>query len=108
MSRQLNAKFGTPNPEVFLVYLQDRTGVAACLTQEREAYDLADLIDGTVDHIPLFKSLEAAKQNSNIEYEIDRVASEPSRYPEHVVYVHQRDTNERPRKVQDNATARRG
>lgn len=91
MNHQINAKYGTPNPEVFIVYYQNRTGIAACLTQERHAYDLADLIDGQVDHVPLFRSAKHAGEDSNIAYEIDRVFREPSPYPINAVYVSKRD-----------------
>ena len=80
-NRSLTAKLALPNPEVYIVYYQGNKRIAACLARERDAYDLADLIDGLVDHVPLFKNLEQCLEDSDIAYEYDRVRSEPSPYP---------------------------
>lgn len=44
----------------------------AVLASEREAYQLANALDGVVDHIPYYKTYQAARQDSNIAYEMER------------------------------------
>lgn len=45
----------------------------ASFLSEREAYNLANALDGIVDEVPMFKTYREARQaDSDIEYEIHR------------------------------------
>lgn len=93
MNPNIAAQLRMAEPQVFIVYYQKSSKIAACLTKEREAYDLADMIDGVVDHIPLFTTAMHARDDSNIAYEYDRVRSEPSPYPINQVLPNRREGN---------------
>lgn len=74
MNQAQKKKLSMPDPEIYIVRYQGG-GFAAALTNEDDAYELADYLDGLVDHVPFFRSIESAREDSNIEYEVDRVTN---------------------------------
>ncbi len=44
----------------------------AALMSEKEAYILANALDGLVDHIPLFSTSREARTDNDIKYEVQR------------------------------------
>lgn len=61
------------NKDIFVVTTSCASAIPlAALHSEKEAYILANALDGLVNHIPLYKSSREARQDSNIQYEVQR------------------------------------
>lgn len=70
--------------EIFLIHYKNGDQPAIAVTNEKQAYWLAEVLDGLVTHVPLFSSCRTALKDSNIAYEAERIASERcSNIPKH-------------------------